>query len=114
MPEVKKAKRQPKLDAIKATSGGAMNPPMLEPLSKMATASPRSRAGNHSATVLLAPGQLQPSPMPSRNRKMLKEKTDLASDGSMLATDHQIMARVRPSRVPMRSMSTPPTSHITA
>ena len=91
-----------------------MTAPTLEPLSKMATASPRSRAGNHSATVLLAPGQLQPSPRPSRKRNRLNCDNELASPGNMLATDHQIIASVSPMRVPMKSISTPPISHIPA
>ena len=56
-----------------------MAAPTLEPLSKIATAMPRSRAGNHSATTLLAPGQLKPSPMPSRNRQKLKDETEFAN-----------------------------------
>src|SRR6266516_229688 len=54
----------------------------------MATATPRSRAGNHSATVLLAPGQLNPSPIPSMIRKMLNDSTEFARAGSMLETNH--------------------------
>ena len=80
----------------------------------MATATPRSRAGNHSATVLLAPGQLNPSPIPSMKRKMLNDSTEFARAGSVLETDHQTMARMSPSRVPMTSMIMPPTSHMTA
>ncbi len=91
-----------------------MTAPMLDPLSKMATLSPRSCAGNHSATVLLAPGQLNPSPIPSMKRKTASENTEPAKECSMLEADHQIIASVSPRRVPMMSMITPPTSHIPA
>src|SRR5881296_2657975 len=90
-PAVRKAYRHPRAFATKTTNGGAMTAPTLEPLSKMATASPRSRAGNHSATVLLAPGQLQPSPRPSMKRNIASDLTELATDGNMLEIDHQIM-----------------------
>ena len=77
-PEKTKAARQPNDKAIKGMTSAATAPPTLEPLSKMATAKLRSWLGNHSATVLLAPGQLKPSPMPSMNRNAAKPKTDPA------------------------------------
>src|SRR3954471_13235213 len=54
------------------TMNGATAPPRAEPLSNIATAQARSFAGNHSATALVAAGQLQASPAPSRNRKARK------------------------------------------
>ena len=59
----------------------AKAPPTLEPLSKMATARLRSSLGNHSATVLLAAGQLKPSPMPRRKRKDAKRKNRVGEPG---------------------------------
>ena len=44
------------------TSNGATAAPIDDPLSKSATAQPLSRRGNHSATALVAPGQLPASP----------------------------------------------------
>src|ERR1035438_7976190 len=88
--------------------------PTLEPLSKMATAIPRSRAGNHSATTLLAPGQLKPSPIPSRNRQKLKDETEFAKPVRILAADHQTTARLSPQRTPIRSRSRPPIGQVHA
>ena len=68
-PEKANAHRQPHSMATHGIMTAARAPPTLEPLSKMATAILRSWLGNHSATVLPAPGQLKPSPMPSRKRK---------------------------------------------
>src|SRR5580704_8005752 len=109
-----KADRQPKAKAINGIDIAAMAPPTLEPLSKMATARLRSWLGNHSATVLLAPGQLNPSPMPSRNRKAAKPKTELAKPVKMLITDQKTTARASPRRVPTASRKMPPSSHVRA
>src|SRR5579862_6081429 len=92
----------------------AIAPPTLDPLSKIATATPRSFAGNHSATVLLAPGQLQPSPIPNRNLNAPNEATEFAKPVTMLMTDHQMTASASPRRVPMTSSRTPPINHIPA
>jgi hypothetical protein len=48
---------------------GATAPPIDDPLSKSAVASPRSCLGNHSETALVAAGQFADSPAPSRKRK---------------------------------------------
>src|ERR1035438_9517999 len=91
-PETTKAERQPNLIAISGIDNAATAPPTLEPLSKMATARLRSWLGNHSATVLLAPGQFRPSPMPSRNRKDAKPKTEEANPVRMLTIDQKTTA----------------------
>ena len=48
------------------TITGAIAPPTADPLSKIATAMPRSDSGNHSDTAFVAPGQFAASPAPSR------------------------------------------------
>src|SRR5579871_697500 len=113
-PDTAKVVRQPSASDRKGMHTAATAAPMLDPLSKIATAMPRSRAGNHSATTLLAPGQFNPSPMPKRNRKKLNDATELAKPVKMLAMDHQTTARLRPQRTPMKSSSTPPSSHVPA
>src|SRR5437899_13019278 len=69
------------------TMNGASAAPTEEPLSKSATAHPLSRRGNHSATALVAPGQLADSPAPSRNRKPAKLRNPIASEDSMAAAE---------------------------
>src|SRR5579871_4576990 len=95
-PENANAQRQP----IHAATGGiarmASAPPTLDPLSKMATATLRSLPGNHSATVLLAPGQLNPSPMPSRKRDAAKPNTECAKPVHALTTDQNTTAIASP------------------
>src|SRR6185503_1678520 len=51
-PVMKKTQRQPSLSAMNAISGGATTAPRLAPVLKSPNAIARSRAGNHSATVL--------------------------------------------------------------
>src|ERR1700687_5254242 len=102
-PEKANADRQPNWIAIHGMQIAARAPPTLDPLSKMATARPRSCGGKHSATALLAPGQLNPSPMPSRNRRTPNEATELATLVLRLTNDHQITAIERPRRVPTMS-----------
>ena len=61
---------------------------MPDPLSKIATAMPRSLAGNHSETALVAAGQLPASPMPSINRAARNDHSPLHKACSMPDTDH--------------------------
>ena len=96
------------------TSAGATAPPIAEPLSNSATAMPRSLAGNHSETALVAPGQFAASPAPSRNRNAQKLPRPLASDVSMAITEYHATARPRPRRVPSTSTRRPPMSCTTA
>src|SRR3984885_11476280 len=113
-PEKTKDHRQPNDNAIHGIASAAKAPPTLEPLSKIATATLRSWLGNHSATVLLAAGQLKPSPTPSKNRNAAKPKTVLAKPVKMFTTDQKLTARAKPSRVPTASRKMPPRSHIIA
>src|ERR1700735_5190519 len=102
-PEKTNDHRHPQYSAITGITMAAIAPPTLEPLSKSATATLRSSFGNHSATVLLAPGQLNPSPMPNRKRKAVKLKTECASPVKMLTTDHNVAAKAKQSLVPTAS-----------
>src|SRR6185436_12247098 len=95
------------------TSSGAIAPPIDEPLSKRATAHPRSRLGNHSLTALVAAGQLAASPAPSRKRSEQKLAKPLAQEVTVAIVEYQSTARVRPLRVPKRSRSRPETACIT-
>src|SRR5215470_4933068 len=88
-------------------SAGAIAPPIDEPLSNNATAQPRSFFGNHSATALVAAGQLADSPAPSKKRKNAKLRKPPANDVSMAAIEYQMTVIVRPLRVPMRSIKRP-------
>ncbi len=98
----------------KSTSAGASIAPIDEPLSKRATARPRSRRGNHSETAFVAPGQLAASPAPSRKRKAQKLQRPLASEVRMATVEYHRTVTVRPLRVPSRSRMRPPTVCITA
>src|SRR5678816_2217714 len=97
---MKAGRQPPKYLYRPITSKGAMAPPIEEPLSKRATAQPRSFLGNHSATALVAAGQLADSPAPSRNRKAKKLRSPTASDVNIAASEYQITVIVKPRRVP--------------
>src|SRR5580658_6905268 len=88
---------------------GAIAPPIDEPVSKQAVARARSRFGNHSATALVAAGQFADSPAPRKNRNVAKLAKPFARDVSMETIEYQITVRVRPRRVPMRSIRRPNT-----
>ena len=90
-----------------------MAAPKDDPLSNSATAHPRSRRGNHSATAFVAPGQLAASPAPSRKRRAQKLRRPVAREVSMAAAEYHNTARLRPRRVPTRSSSRPVTACIT-
>src|SRR5262245_10162788 len=84
-------------------SGPATAPPTADPLSKIATAIPRSDFGNHSDTALVAPGQLAASPDPSRKRKARKLLKPVASDVAIATVEYHSTAKDNPRRVPRRS-----------
>src|SRR5579862_547443 len=113
-PEKTNAQRQPSSNAMIGMTTAATAPPTLEPLSNIATASPRSSRGNQSATALLAPGQFKPSPRPSRNRKDANPNAEVANPLRLLISDQKTTASANPSRVPMASRRIPPGSHVIA
>src|SRR5471032_1307423 len=96
------------------TRNGAMAPPTAEPLSNNATAQPRSDLGNHSETVLVAPGQLAASPVPNRKRKHMKLLIPTAVEVMAAASEYQLTASRRPRRLPNQSSMRPATVCINA
>src|SRR6185436_3656017 len=106
---IKVGRHPPKYLYRPMTSSGAIAPPIDEPLSKSATAQPRSRFGNHSETALVAAGQFADSPAPSKKRKTAKLRRPTASDVSIAAIEYQMTVIVSPRRVPTRSMKRPET-----
>src|SRR3954466_3185662 len=91
MPVARNADCQPWVAMSHATKGGAMMAPTDDPLLKMPDASARSLSGNHSATSLMAAGQLPASPMPSNNRERPRLIGPTTNACMMEATDHQPM-----------------------
>ncbi len=88
MPTRTKVQRQPpKCPTSISTSAGATAAPIEEPLSKSATAQPRSRRGNHSETAFVAAGQFAASPAPSRKRKPQKLSRPFAKEVSIAAIE---------------------------
>ena len=88
MPTSTNAGRQPpKCPTSSSTSAGATAAPIEEPLSKRATAQPRSRRGNHSETAFVAAGQFAASPAPSRKRKPQKLTRPFANEVSIAAIE---------------------------
>src|SRR5207253_551445 len=106
---IKAGRQPPKYLYRPMTNSGAIAPPIEEPLSKSATAQPRSRFGNHSDTAFVAAGQLADSPAPNRKRKTAKLRKPTASEVSMAAIEYQATVTVSPLRVPTRSMIRPET-----
>src|SRR5258706_11236202 len=105
-----KAGRQlPKCAYSHITINGATAPPTADPLSKMATATPRSDFGNHSATAFVAPGQLAASPAPSRNRNKAKLFSPTAAEVAIATTEYQSTASDKPRLVPSLSSKRPET-----
>ena len=74
----------------------------------------RSRAGNHSATALVAAGKPPPSPMPNRKRLAASIPNPVAKPWLAQANDHQIMINRKPRRVPTASTSLPPPAYMAA
>src|SRR3989441_8030448 len=120
------AHSQPNRTVMNGTTSGVMIAPTFVPALKMPVASARSRRGNHSATVLIAAGELPASPRPRTKRARRKPATD-APDFSpntassadigapyagahaleIAARDHTVSANAYPFFVPNRSMSRP-------
>src|SRR5215212_11194716 len=80
-----KAKRQPNVVAIHGTTSGVTTAPTFVPALKIPVASARSRAGNHSATVLIDEGKFPDSPRPSAKRAALNWNALRASECAIAA-----------------------------
>src|SRR5687768_4362787 len=106
--------RQPQLEASQAMSGGDKAPPTAAPVLKMPMPSARSRAGNHSAMALAAPGQLPASPKPSTKRQKAKLVMLRAAAWAAAAIDQTTIEMVKPARVPTASYRRPETIWLTA
>src|SRR5215471_8616258 len=90
----------PKVRYSQITTSGAIAPPTAEPLSKMATAMPRSDLGNHSETAFVAPGQFAASPAPSRKRNTAKLRRPVAVEVAMATIEYHSTANDSPRLVP--------------
>jgi hypothetical protein len=75
-PVAMNAHSQPYDNVMTGTIRGVSSAPMFVPALKTPVASARSFRGNHSATVLTAPGKFPDSPRPSANRAPMKPATD--------------------------------------
>src|SRR2546428_320097 len=106
-PVAMKAQRHPHVSAIQGTTSGVMIAPVLVPALKMPAARARSRFGNHSATVLIAPGKLADSPSPSSARAAENPAVVRAKAWPIAATLHATTATAKPRRTPTRSNSLP-------
>ena len=102
-------------DAIPSESkspirNGATAPPMDDPLSKNAVARARSRLGNHSETALVSGGPVSRFAGSQQKAERSRSYTGPpASDVSIEIVEYQTTVRVRPRRVPTRSINLPKT-----
>ena len=81
--------------------------PTEAPELKIPWASARSLMGNHSALLLVAPGQFPASLTPSIARTSPSEATPRAAACSMIEIDQTTIARTNPRRVPIQSKILP-------
>src|SRR6516225_7045345 len=104
-PGIINATRQPQRKYTGKIRKGATAPPMDEPLSYNAAASPRSRFGNHSETALHAAGQLADSPAPNKKRNAAKLRIPVAREVNSETMEYHVTLMVMPRLVPARSIS---------
>jgi hypothetical protein len=108
-PVTTNAQRQPQFSAIHGTMSGVRIAPVFVPALKMPVARARSSLGNHSPTLLMAPGKLADSPRPSSARAAMKAAVVRASAWPIAATLHTTTAVAKPRRTPTRSSQSPAT-----
>src|SRR4029453_10821881 len=87
-PVMIKAARQPQVSTIHGTTSGVTIAPTFVPALKIPVANARSRAGNHSATVLMDAGKFADSPSPRAKRAALKPAAVRASACAIAAMLH--------------------------
>src|SRR5438128_5878836 len=92
-----------------AINGAETTEPKEAPAPNIPCAMALSFAGNHSALLLVAPGQLPASLIPSMERKILKDMSDLATACNAMETLHAEMETTIPSLVPIASIILPVT-----
>src|SRR3954470_16220196 len=100
---------QPHVNAIHGTITGVMTAPTFEPALKIPVANARSRAGNHSATVLIDAGKFPVSPRPSAKRAAANPFAVRASAVDIAAMLHATTDPASPLLVPKRSIIRPAT-----
>ena len=81
--------------------------PIDAPALNTPCANARSRAGNHSALALTAPGHAPASLMPSIARTRLKESIEWVIACRAMEIDHTLIDRAKPRRVPIMSNRRP-------
>src|SRR5437667_12021123 len=106
-PVATNAQRQPQFSAIHGTMSGVRIAPVLVPALKMPVARARSSLGNHSPTLLMAPGKLADSPRPSSARAAENAAVVRASAWPIAARLHTTTAVAKPRRTPTRSSQRP-------
>ncbi len=106
-PVTTNAQRQPQFSAIHGTMSGVRIAPVFVPALKMPVARARSSLGNHSPTLLMAPGKFADSPRPSRARAAENAAVVRASAWPIAARLHTTTAVAKPRRTPTRSSQRP-------
>ncbi len=106
-PVTTNAQRQPQFSAIHGTMSGVRIAPVLVPALKMPVARARSSLGNHSPTLLMAPGKLADSPRPRSARAAENAAVVRASAWPIAARLHTTTAVAKPRRTPTRSSQRP-------
>src|SRR3989475_8783032 len=106
-PVTTNAQRQPQFSAIHGTMSGVRIAPVLVPALKMPVARARSSLGNHSPTLLIAPGKLADSPRPSSARAAENAAVVRAIAWPIAARLHTTTAVAKPRRTPTRSSQRP-------
>src|SRR6267378_3734368 len=106
-PVTTNAQRQPQFSVISGTRSGVRIAPVLVPALKMPVARARSSLGNHSPTVLMAPGKLADSPRPRSARAAEKAAVVRARAWPIAARRHTTTAVAKPRRTPTRSSQRP-------
>src|SRR6266571_5501914 len=92
------AQRQLQVRAIQGTMRGVRIAPVFVPALKMPVARARSSLGNHSPTLLMAPGKLADSPRPSSARAAENAAVVRASAWPIAARLHTTTAVAKPRR----------------
>src|SRR5882724_110152 len=92
-----------------AINGAATTEPNEAPAPNMPCAIALSFAGNHSALLFVAPGQLPASLTPRNDRKILNEVIDLATACNAIEMLQAEIETTIPNLVPMASIILPVT-----
>src|SRR5213594_2074935 len=106
-PVMTNAQRQPHVSVIQGTMSGVRIAPVFVPALKMPVARARSSLGNHSPTLLMAPGKFADSPKPSSARAAENAAVVRASAWPIAARLQTTTAVAKPRRTPTRSSHHP-------